>query len=143
MSDVLLLCIKKAGSDGTGSDRESLLSMRTTLFMVGLLATFSWTHKRAMWMHLISSDDRPFLARGSTIFKAVPSLQFLHTCKDESVKVSRTQIFIIQCRIFGLQKETIMTFFHLHNLEGLRHSLRDGNNGFSVHLLSLKVKHRS
>ena len=48
MSDSMLLRIKKAGSDGTGRDRELLLSMRTTVFIVGLLATLSWTHKRAM-----------------------------------------------------------------------------------------------
>ena len=78
MSDPMLLRIKKAGFEGTGRDRKLLFSMRTTVFMVGLSATFFWTHKSAMWMHLIILDPGPLLTRGSTTFKAVPSLQFLH-----------------------------------------------------------------
>jgi hypothetical protein len=60
--------------------RELLLSIRATEAMVGLSTTFSWTHSKPIWMHLIISSFEMLLLinDGSIIFIAFPSLQLLH-----------------------------------------------------------------
>lgn len=78
----MLLCIKDGGLEGTGRVRELQLSMRTTEAMVGLLATFSWTHSKPIWTHLMVSLIEPHLNIGSIKFDIAPSLQLFHACKN-------------------------------------------------------------
>lgn len=79
-SGFVLVCMKNAGSEGTASVKEKLLSMRTTEAIVGLSAMSSWTHNKPMWMHLIMSriESEPSLNVGSIKLEAVPSLQLFH-----------------------------------------------------------------
>lgn len=75
-----LLEVKNAGSDGTCRVREKVLSISTTLDMVGLSATFFWTHSNAMWMLLKMSFNEFDLCNnmGSIIFDSVSFRQLLH-----------------------------------------------------------------
>lgn len=78
------------GGEGAGREKELQLSMWRTEFIVGLASSFSCTHKSPTCMHLsILSVEPPFIL-GSMRFKAIPSLQFLHTC-------SRIQRFEKSC----------------------------------------------
>lgn len=77
----VLLSKRNAGREGDGRLQEWLLSIGTTAAMVGLLDTFSWTHNKPMWKHLITSLTGLPLNVSSIRFVAVPSLQFLHACR--------------------------------------------------------------
>jgi len=77
-------CIQYGGLDGNGRTKESLLSIRITEAMVGLSATFSWTHSNPMWKHLINTSllETTRLRIGSIRFNVLPSFQLSHACKD-------------------------------------------------------------
>ena len=82
---VVVECIKNAGFEGTEREKELQVSIRTTEAIVGLLATFSWTHSNPIWMHLIISLLEPTYNVGSITVKAVPSFQFFHACKSSEI----------------------------------------------------------
>lgn len=77
----VLLSKRNAGREGDGRLQEWLLSIGTTAAMVGLPDTFSWTHNKPMCKNLITSLTGLPLNVSSIRFVAVPSLQFLHTCR--------------------------------------------------------------
>ena len=81
-SSILVVGMKKAGSEGTASVIVALLSMRTTEAIVGLSVRSSWTHNRPMCMHLIISCIDVEDNVGSIKVDAVPSLQLFHAWKQ-------------------------------------------------------------
>lgn len=76
----MLLRMKNAGSAGTGSVIEKLLSIRTSVPMVGRSVTLSWTHNKPMWILLMMSRNEldPVFNIGSIILTTVPLLQLFH-----------------------------------------------------------------
>lgn len=80
ISGSMVLCMKKAGSNGKGSVREKLLSIRTTEAMVGLSITFSWTHNNPMCILLMTSRNEPdpVFNVASIISATVPFRQLFH-----------------------------------------------------------------
>ena len=77
----MLLCIENAGCEGADKVIELLLSIRMTEAMVGLWATFSWTHNNPMWMHWIILVFEPTPNVGSIIFEVAMFFQFFHAYK--------------------------------------------------------------
>lgn len=79
------LLTKKAGWEGVGKEKDPLLSMRSTVLIVGLAPKFAWTHNNPIWMHLPISILDPFLKQGSTISKAFPFPQLLHAYNNTNI----------------------------------------------------------
>ena len=49
--------VEKTGCFGVGKLTPPLLNIETTSDMSGLSSAFSWTHKRPIWMHNITSPS--------------------------------------------------------------------------------------
>ena len=78
MSVLGFLFMKSAGGESIGRVIVSLLSMRSTVSIVGLSAECSCAQSKPMLIHFFISLLGPPFNMGSTTFSAVPSLQFLH-----------------------------------------------------------------
>ena len=77
---ILPFAMQNAGLDGVSRDIVSLLSITTTFDIVGLSVGLSWTHNKAICVHLNNSligycspND------GSATSVMVPLVQFSHT----------------------------------------------------------------
>lgn len=81
---------RNAGCAGVGRLEEWLLSIWTTEAIVGLAATFSWTHNSPIWMHVIISFLEHFPRLWSIRLEAVPSIQFFHAYKKYIIHVIKT-----------------------------------------------------
>ena len=72
---------KKAGRLGNGNSIWLLLSMRTTVAIVGLSVGSSCTHNRPIWMHLTTSFVESITVKfGSNASDGLPSLHSFQTC---------------------------------------------------------------
>lgn len=74
-------CVVKPAVVGKGIEIVSLPSHWITKLMVGLFATFCWTHNKPMWMNLMISFVWFLLKTGWMILAASPATQHFHAYK--------------------------------------------------------------